>query len=410
MVFVTKFAMPKLQKYNRLNQEYLGVLTNQVTEAFSNAHTVKSNGAETSFVGRCATEIHKVYQTNIKLITIRTFLFPLVGSLSSISQIIVLFFGGNEVIEGRLSIGSILAFNVYLSILAFPLTSLGIIISIYQRGKAALNRLDEVDREKAENTGQGDHPKVVVEGSPSIISLKNLSFTYAGDDKKSSRAFALKDMTLEIKEGQKIGFCGPVGAGKSTLLNVLALLYPPLSNSVFYGGQDLSKVDPHDHRHDIAYALQIPHLFSDTIRANLTFGLPQLPTDEQIESAARMACILDDISKFPDGWNTQVGEKGVRLSGGQKQRLALARLFLRPAKVWLLDDVFAAVDTNTEQTMIQNIFSQDRTILLSSHRPGALRKCDQVYYIEDGVIRDQGLFDQLEIRHPNLGALKPDEP
>ncbi len=399
MLLLTRFIMPRLQKFNRQNAEDQSDLTNQVTEAFVNIHLVKANGAEEAFSRRIDEKITKVYESSINLIGTRTVLFPLVTCLAGVAQLAVLFWGGREVIEGRLMVGDILAFNVYLAVLAFPLTSLGIIIAVYQRGKTSLSRLDEIASAERQKT----QPAQDLKPTSAVIEIRNLQFAYPAAEVTLQRENALRGLSLTLKKNEKVGLCGPVGSGKSTLFSVMTRLYDASDGEILLEGRNILTIEPELVRKKINYALQVPHFFSDTIENNLRFGLHEV-TQEQLEEACRKACIYDDIANFPDHWQTQVGEKGVRLSGGQKHRLALARLFLRDAPVWLLDDVLSAVDAPTEEAMLKAIFAEDRTLLVASHRPRPLELCDRVLLIRDGAIHDEGKFRELLARHPELQA------
>jgi ATP-binding cassette subfamily B protein len=407
MVFISRVLMPKLSWYSRLQQEALGELTNKVTESFVSIHLVKTNAAEKSFAERAAKKVELVYQSNIKLIFIRTVLFPLVGTLATISQVIVLFFGGHEVMAGRLSVGDILAFNVYLVTLAFPITSLGIIISIYLRSKTALQRLDTLastDEECAIQKTEHAAP------ATPFLQVRNLTFEYPlqGGNK---RQLALKNISFSVEKGEKIGICGPVGSGKSTILKLLTRLYDPPEASIFLDGVDLLAIDQEVIRKRIGYSLQEAHLFSDSIRGNVIFGVSDdFVQEHDLDEALEKASILHDIARLPRGLDTQIGERGVRLSGGQKQRLALARMFFRNYEVWLLDDSLSAVDANTETKIIKHLFESDRTMIISSHRRGPLEMCDRIFYFEQGSIVEQASYRELIKAHPELrdteGALK----
>ena len=406
MVLISRVMMPRLHKYNRIQQAAIGRLTNRVTEAFVSVHLIKTNAAETSFAKLCEKEVDGVYDANIKLVIVRTLLFPLIGSLATVSQVIVLFVGGHEVLKGRLSVGDILAFSIYVGTLAFPITSIGIIISVYQRARTALERLSVIDDAKAESFEQmGDSPKE----ETAFITAKNLSFSYQqkGSNKREA---ALKNIDFSIKKGEKIGLCGPVGSGKSTLFNLLTRLFDPQKGQLFYKGQDVRSIAPEKLRAIFGYALQDPYLFSETIRNNLTFGLdPKAIEEKKILTATDQSAVLSDIEKMTEKFDTPIGEKGVRLSGGQKQRLALARQLLRDNEVWLFDDVLSAVDTTTETKVTNALFSDPRTLLLASHRPGPLERCDRVFYFDSGRLVDVAPFKTLTLKYPDIFKVALDE-
>jgi ATP-binding cassette subfamily B protein len=286
--------------------------------------------------------------------------------------------------------------------MAFPLTSIGIILSIYQRSKTALERLEPLFVEPQE--GPAIQTSKVHADAP-VLAIRHLNFQYPGTQTR-----ALEDVNFQVKAGEMIGICGPVGSGKSTLFQILTRIYSPPDGSVFYRGQDINQLPPDQLRHEIGYGLQRVHLFSATIRENLGFGMDPKPSQAQIDAAAHAAQIDREIAGFREGWETQIGEKGIRLSGGQKQRLALARLFLRQAPVLLLDDVLSAVDNITEARLIRELRKREGTMLICSHRSSVLHLCDRVLLLKDGQLRDEGSFQELMRRHPELQEEIHDEP
>ncbi len=402
MLVVTRYVMPQLQKFNRKNQEAIGTLTNRVTESFTNIHVIQSNAAERSFHRLIEAENQKVFDTDMKVLVLRTLFFPLISSMTGLAQLIVLFMGGTLVVRGELSVGDILAFNIYLSYMAFPLTSIGIILAIYQRSKTALERLEPLFVEPKE--GPDASPAKSRADQP-ILSITNLNFQYPG-----TQAEVLQNLSFQVKAGEMVGICGPVGSGKSTLFQILTRVYNPPDGSVFYQGQDINQLPPDQLRSEVGYGLQKVHLFSASIRENLGFGMDPKPDQTQLDAAARAAQIDREIAGFVDGWETQIGEKGIRLSGGQKQRLALARLFLRKAPVLLLDDVLSAVDNITEARLIRELRKREGTMLICSHRSSVLQLCDRVLLLQDGQLVDEGSFQDLMRRHPELQEEIHDEP
>lgn len=403
MVVITRITMPLMHKYSQLNQEATGRLTNRVTEAFVNVHVIKANAAEGAFETKTSREIDAVFDSNIRLVFVRTLLFPLMTCLSGLSILVVLFYGGKEVIAGRLTIGDILAFNVYIGLLTFPLTAMGIIMAVYQRMITALARVAEIDAAKTETTLQTEH-RQDHKHAP-LLEVRNLSFRFPEDDLNttSSDRFSLQNISFTISAGKRVGIFGPIGSGKSTLMHLATRLYNPPPNTVFFRGQDVLGIPPQELRQSIGYALQSVHLFSDTIAANLSFGHQTNPA--KLAQAARRAQIADEIESFDQGWETEIGEKGVRLSGGQKQRLALARLLLREPDLMLLDDVLSAVDHTTEKKLIQEIRNVGSSMLIASHRGSALQVCDEILVLEDGKITDRGSFEELSRRYPALAAV-----
>lgn len=429
MVLLTRLSMPRMHRASKANQEALGALTNRVTEAFVNVHVIQANAAEASFLERAKAPNEDVYKSNMQLVFVRTLVFPLMNCLAGLSQLAVLAYGGYEVVHQRLTVGDILSFNVYIGLLTFPLTALGIILALYQRAKTAVERLGQLEVEAPEG------PRAAaVAATPavaqSLLAMRGVHFSYPRAVVAAARAaspaprgatpgasgslaaaalpetgspFQLGPLDLQLAEGGRLGLFGPIGCGKSTIMHLVTRLYDPPAGTVFWQGKDVLTLHPHELRKEIAYALQTVHLFSDTIRANLTFGLAEDTPLERLELACAQAQILDEIRGFPQGWDTPIGEKGLRLSGGQKQRLALARLFLRDARLYLLDDVLSAVDHATERKLVDELERPGRALIIASHRGSALRRCDEILVLDKGKVVDRGRFDELLRRHPALG-------
>jgi ATP-binding cassette subfamily B multidrug efflux pump len=409
MIVISRYAMPKMQEGNREQQKAIGELTTQVTESFVNVHVIQANSAEESFVDKVSASNNTVYNTNIRVLWIRTMIFPLMSLLAGLSQLAVLLYGGYLVTEAELTVGDILAFNVYIGLLTFPLTAMGIIIAVFQRAKTALERLSvietapyegqETEFKIAENSNKkSDLPRM---DPKSILVVKDLTYIH-----KDSKHPVLRDLSLRIDSSTKIGLFGKVGSGKTTLFNLITRLYDPPRGTIFFEGQDILTIPPQELRQKIGYALQGVHLFSATIKENLSFGLSYLPSIDELEEAAHGACILEDIRAFTKGWETEVGEKGIRLSGGQKQRLALARILLRrkSMKLLLLDDVLSAVDHATETTMLRYLEQLKTPLIMSSHRPSTLKSCTEILALAEGRIQFRGDFSAIAAQFPEIGG------
>ena len=395
MLVTSKFLMPILAKYSKLNQEAIGRLTNVITESFSHVHVIQSNNAELGFTKKMQSENQDVYQTNMKLVTFRTLFFPLLTSLTSVAQVVVIGYGGYLTFSRAISIGDLLAFNIYIGYLAFPMTSLGIVMSIYQRSKTAVARISPITEEPGQ--GQTATPGSTSSEKP-LLEIKNLNFQY-----ETAETPTLVDFNLKVQHGEKVGICGPVGSGKSTLFNLISRIYEPPQGSLFFESEDVLAMSPQTLRTKVGYALQRAQLFSAEIAENLQFGLDMPRSATELAAATTKAQVTEDILALPKTWQTQIGEKGVRLSGGQKQRLALARLFLRDYDLLLLDDVLSAVDNETESQIIHSLENSQTAALISSHRSSVLRACDRVLFIKNGRLLDQGSFSELASKYPEIG-------
>lgn len=392
MLFVTRLVMPILYKAMRESTEATGRLTNRVTEAFVHVNVIQASCAVEAFVDRTTVESRNIYNANIRTVKLRNLVFPLMIIMGGLSQFAILAWGGSEVLADRLSIGDLMAFNIYVGILIFPFTSIGLILAVYQRAKPAAERIGEVAILKPESekgTSEAESKTQAFTGGP-ILSFKHLTYRYTTD------RLVLDDINLDIPRGRRVGIFGAIGSGKSTLFHILTRLYDADRGQVFLEGIDILDFSPHAVRSKIAFAQQTPLLFSETIRDNLLLGFePDSISQDQLTEAAKRAQILGEIERFPQGWDTIVGENGVRLSGGQKQRLALARLLLRKADIYILDDVLSAVDHDTERRLVETLLATKATLLIASHRSSILEPCDEVIVLDQGKIIGRGTYQDV---------------
>lgn len=402
IIVVARISAPQVLKHSKMSQIKLGDLSNRLTETFLHIGIIQTNDSVESFLARAREKMQEVYQANVKLALVRTIMFPIATLFTGMSFLIVLYYGGMEIIHNKLSVGDILAFNIYIALLSFPLTAMGIIIAIVQRARSSCERLVELEVHKYENTRQDvwteqktpwKHPNG--ELFPTLLKVKNLSFAYGTEP-------VLKDISFEIFHQEKIGITGPIGSGKSTLLSLLTRLYEAAPSSIFFKGEDIQNFDPQYLRRKIGLCLQTPYFFSSSVYDNLTLGLDKEITFQSLEDSAAKAQILTEIRQLEQGWDTLVGERGVRLSGGQKQRLALSRLLLRKSELLLLDDITAAVDQTTELRLLSEIEKLSVSMIIVTHRPTALRLCKEVLLLDKGKLIDRGPYDVLLSKHPHL--------
>ncbi len=395
MLALTRAMMPKLYKSMRENTEALGRLTGRVSEAFSQVHIIQTMNAVETMVARVEPDNEAIFNSNIRTIWIRTLTWPVMIILIGLSQYATLAWGGRQIIAGTLTVGDIMAFNIYIGMLTFPFASLGIILNVYQRAKPASERLETLTALPSEgSTLTSISSKTAHSASGQVhaplLEVRHLGFTWP-DQRK-----ALEDISFTVMPGERIGIYGVIGSGKSTLFNVITRLQEPTSGSVFVKCQDATTMTPKEVRSVIAYGLQQPLLFSDTVRTNLCLGLDETTvSDTTIEAATRKAQIYDDIMRLPDGFETTIGEKGIKLSGGQKQRLALARLLMRPAEVIILDDVLSAVDHETEHRLIDALLKTQSALIIASHRMSILAPCNKVLVMRSGHVIATGTFEEV---------------
>lgn len=392
MVLISRLVLPKMHQFSREAQRSIGELTQKITEGLVNVHVVKANACEKVFANRSEVENQKVYLSNMKLIYVRTLMFPSMYLISGLSQVSLILYGGYEALQGSITVGDILAFDLYLGLLTFPLTAVGMILAMLQKAETAGERVMELGKiENEKRLTTSGESRGFPEETAFRVDVKNLEFSYSDEPD----GFALKNISLTISERKRVGIYGRVGAGKTTLFNLLTRLYEPPESSIFVNGVDVLKIDKQKLRNMIGLGLQANHLFSATIRENLMLGVPDSRAS-LVELAAKSAAVWDDIHRFPHRWDTEIGEKGVRLSGGQKQRICLARLLLRNYKLLVLDDVLSAVDQVTEQHILNALFSRPTPILIASNRESVLERCDEVIILEKGSVTLRGTFSETK--------------
>ena len=390
MLAITRAMMPRLYASMRQNTESLGRLTGKVSEAFSHVHTIQMMNAVDTLTDKMRPENDAIFESNIRTIKLRTLTWPLMIVLIGISQFATLAWGGKLVISGALTVGDIMAFNIYIGMLTFPFASLGIILNVYQRAKPASERLRAItdlptERADATSTAALTHTQP-------LLAVERLTFEWP-----DARA-GVRDISFEIRPGERVGVFGSIGSGKSTLFNLLTKLYEPSSGAARLNGIDTRELSHDAVRRSVAYGLQQPLLFSESVKDNLLLGLDESQeTIRLMEDACRRAMILPDIERMPQKWDTLIGEKGIKLSGGQKQRLSLARLLMRPANLIILDDVLSAVDHETEQNLIASLLNTKAALIIASHRPSILVPCDKILVMDKGRIVAQGTYG--EVRH-----------
>ncbi len=379
MGFLGKYILPLMHKYSKIQQQEIAALTNSVTETFANIHSIKTQNLEKHFLDLSEDKNARLEKINIKLAAVRNFFWPLLIGLQNLSLLVVLFYGGRLVISNQISLGDILAFNMYIALLSFPLTAIGFVLGIYQRTRVSAKRLVEVlSLEKEKNVG--NPPK---DNAEIAIQVKELNFSYDSNTK------VLQDISFELKAGQRLGIYGPIGSGKSTLLRMLSGLQKQNSGNIHICEQNIEDYSLPDLRKTVLFCQQESVFLSASIKENLDLGHDF--DDHQRDKATEQAQLKRDISQFENGIDTQIGEHGYKLSGGQKQRLSLARTLLRSnlpeTQIILLDDIFSALDHETEQLIIKEFDSIKHSTVIATHRSSILKTCDRVIFFDhDGRV------------------------
>jgi ATP-binding cassette subfamily B multidrug efflux pump len=393
MLLITKFIMPKLHAAMRENTEALGRLTGKIAESFSQVHVIQTMNAVETMIQRSMPDNDAIFNSNIRTIVLRTTVWPVMIILIGVSQFATLAWGGKLVIAGTLTVGDIMAFNIYIGMLTFPFASLGIILNVYQRAKPAAERLVTLTSLPVEGHNMEETTGASTTHLPANILLDVSHVSLRWPDGR----MALDDLSFTIAEGERVGIFGSIGAGKSTLFNILTRLHQQDSGIITLQGKNILEMKPEMVRRTIAYGLQQPLLFSESVRSNLSLGLEENDvTQNDLDNAARQAQVYDDIMRLPEKWDTLIGENGIKLSGGQKQRLALARLLLRPSKIIILDDVLSAVDHETEHRLIKSLLETKKALVISSHRVSILEPCNKILVLKNGRLVATGKYNEIK--------------
>jgi ATP-binding cassette subfamily B protein len=380
-------------------QEELGAIGAKVQESLSGIHVVKAY----TLHEREAEEFRRrndIYNDEgLALARLRGALMPLIRGTYATSMMMVLVYGSYLVTRHGMSIGGLVAFMGYLSQLMWPTTALGWVISIYQRGRAAMKRLDDIFLATVTPSIEGGETRLEVAGA---IEWDQVWFSYfaherdrPGENGRDGR-YALRDVSVKIAAGEKLAIVGRTGAGKSTMVKLLTRLVEPTAGRVTLDGRDVRDLPLGALRKTIGMVPQEPTLFSDTMARNIAFGRGDAPLDE-IGHAARVAGLESDIAVLPNGLATIVGERGTSLSGGQKQRVTIARVLVYDPAVVVLDDALSSVDTETERGVLNSLVEsvRGRTTVVVSHRASTVRDADHIIVLEDGEIAERGTHEQL---------------
>jgi len=380
-----------MQKRSKSIQESYAAITNLVQENLSGIRVVKSFTREAYEIKRFELLNKEYYRKNLSLGKLQALFFAFLTSLTAFSLIPVVWVGGLSVIDKSMTVGGIAQFIVYVSMLSWPIISIGWVTSIIQRAASAQIRLNEILDIKPDITDEkaGISPIEEFHGS---VSFSNVSFHYPGNNNN----LILKNITLDIAAGSKVAIVGATGSGKTTLVNLIPRLYDTVEGSVLFDEQDIKNLPMQTLRELIGFVPQVNFLFSDTIENNINWGSRDNDADQVIE-ASRIAMLYDDVEDFPDGFETMLGEKGINLSGGQKQRACIARAIAWKPKLLVLDDALSAVDTDTEAKLFDALLQKlpETTIILISHRISTVKNCDRIIVLKDGKIAESGTHEEL---------------
>ncbi|MDZ7714973.1 MAG: ABC transporter ATP-binding protein [Balneolaceae bacterium] len=379
-----------INDYSRIIQEQYSTIAGRAKETFSSIRLIKAYNREDYEQQRFEDDSESYRKKKLRLDMVESLFHPTLNLLIGLSVIIVIWKAGELVIQGVLTVGNIVEFIVYVAYLTWPVASLGYTVNRFQRSMASWKRIDEVLTEEVEieDKKRTDHEIKDIEGN---IEFKNVSFKFPDTD-----VFVLKNISMSIKAGQNVAIVGRTGCGKTTLVQLIPRLFDVTEGEILIDGKNIQNVPVKTIRENIGYVPQDTFLFSDTIGENIAFGVEEA-SQEQIEEAAEKAQVRDNILDFEKKFETILGERGITLSGGQKQRTAIARALIRDPEIIILDDSLSAVDTKTEEAILQHLRNElkGRTTIMISHRISTIKDADIIYFMEDGSIAEQGIHEEL---------------
>ena len=386
-IFIYKIS-DLINKKSTKVQESLSDLSTYSQESFSGISVLKSFNIQDLIFGKFDKYALESFKNNLSLAKIQAWFFPIILFLIGLSNLIVIYIGGKEFIDGNIEIGVIAEFIIYVNMLTWPVTLVGWVTSIVKQAEASQKRINEFLDSKTKL--KNGNLTISKKDSKSIV-FKNVSFKY---DQTGIEIFNSFD--LKIEEGKTIGIVGKVGSGKTSILDLICRIYDPSSGDIFIGDKNLKSLKLSELRKIISYVPQNNFLFSESIQRNIQFGNPKA-TKDQVQKAAVLSEIDHEILKFEKGYETILGERGVTLSGGQVQRLSIARSFIKDSDIYLFDDCFSSLDSDTEDRIITNLKNNfnNKTLLIVSHRVSCVRHADKIIVLENGKIVQKGTHNEL---------------
>jgi ATP-binding cassette subfamily B protein len=369
-------------------QQYLSKISSFTQEVFSGIRVIKAYSLEQQYQNNLVDLSEESKTKSLHLAKVQSLFGPLMLALIGVSNLVVIYFGGMMYINGTInSIGTIAEFILYINMLTWPVASLGWVSSMVQEAEASQKRINEFLKIQPD-IQNNNADKTDIKGA---IELKNVSFEY--DD---THITALSNVSFTINKGETLAILGKTGAGKSSIISLISRLYDVSNGEILIDGKNIKNVNLFDLRNSISIVPQDAFLFSDSIRNNIKFG-KENATDNEVTNAAKQAVVHDNILQFNKEYDTVLGERGITISGGQKQRISIARALIKDAPILLLDDCLSAVDTETEETILNNLLSycKDKTTIIVSHRVSSAKNADKIIIIDGGKIIQQGSHNQL---------------
>ncbi|MDF1701510.1 MAG: ABC transporter ATP-binding protein, partial [Planctomycetota bacterium] len=391
IMLVVRVLGPRIMQRTRAVQERGGALSARAQESFAGARVVRAYAKEPVEIAAFEGENAGLVRETLGLAQTRALLTGGLHVLGGGAQIVVLWYGGSQVMSGALDLGYLATFMLYVSMLIWPMISVGWVVSAFQRSAAAMERIDAIFDQPTEHAGSS-RAKETLEQAHGAIAVTGLTFRHAGAARD-----ALSDVSFTVAPGSTLGLVGPVGAGKSTLLSLLTRTYEPPAGSITLDGHDITGMPLDDLRQAYAVVPQDAFLFSTTIETNLAYAVEDELAPARAQRALELAGLGEDLATLPRGLETVVGERGLQLSGGQKQRVTIARALLREAPILVLDDCLSAVDTHTEARILEGLRTEmrRRTAIVVAHRLSTVRHADRIVVLDGGRVVESGTHDEL---------------
>lgn len=386
LIYKVSSTMNKMSLEVQKEQSFLSTLAQ---ESFAGIRIIKAYQREEQITDKVSASAERYKKQSMRLVLVNAFFSPTIIFLIGLSSMIAIYYGGLLTFEKKMTVGGIVAFIMYVTNLTWPFASLGWISSIIQRAAASQQRINEFLKRKSKIEDLSSIPCPLEMG----LQFDQVSFTYPNSD-----TVVLQNITFDIQQGQTLAIIGATGSGKSTICSLLARHFDPTQGQVTIQNQPLPSYSLQHYRHQIAVVPQDVFLFSDTIADNLKFGVEQNDlTIEELEMACKQAHVLHNIQDFQEGFQTILGERGVNLSGGQKQRISIARALLRKPKLLILDDCLSAVDTETEEIILEELQKEatTRATIIVSHRISSIRNATKIIVLEQGQIIESGTHESL---------------
>ncbi|KAA8364312.1 ATP-binding cassette domain-containing protein [Leuconostoc carnosum] len=393
LVIGVRYLSPKIREAFTASQEAFSELSNKSQESIAGIKAIKTLGQESQDVQAFEKEVTKTIKINKRVALIDSLFGPMATVIMTISYVIMMTYGGSLVVSNEITIGQLVSFATYLGLLVWPMFGLGQLFNVLERGNASYMRVQDILMEKSAIVEDIAGIDTLAQGN---IKIDIESFVYPDD---SDTKNALKNVHIDIKSGETLGIVGRVGSGKTTLLKLLLRQFDHYEGSIKIGNIDIKSYRFESYLRTIGYVAQENFLFSDTVANNIRFADVN-KTQENVELAAKKAAFHEDVLKFPERYETEVGEHGVSLSGGQKQRLAIARALIINPEILILDDALSAVDARTEKQILSALKAerQEKTTIIAAHRMSSVMNADKIIVFEQGEIIESGTHAELMLK------------